>query len=103
MSAISSPSFCPISSTSDMELEQLRLFIASAEHKGFSPAARALYTSHSTLSRAVSALEDELGVQLFLREHKTLSLTHAGELLYEDAKNIVAMADKVMEKIKGLN
>lgn len=85
-----------------MELEQLRLFIAAAEHKGFSPAARALYTSHSTLSRAVSALEEELDVQLFVREHKMLTLTYAGEILLEDARVIVEMADKSAEKIKGL-
>ena len=85
-----------------MELEQLRLFIAAAEHRGFSPAARALYTSHSTISRAVSSLEAELDTNLFLREHKTLTLTAAGELLYEDAKGIISLADKMIEKIKGL-
>ncbi len=85
-----------------MELEQLRLFMAAAEHKGFSPAARVLYTSHSTLSRAVSALEAELGTALFIREHKVLRLTKAGEALLEDAKNIVEMADKIPEKLKGL-
>ena len=86
-----------------MELEQLRLFIAAAEHRGFSPAARALYTSHSTLSRAVSALEEELDVQLFLREHKVLTLTHPGEVLLEEAKNIIAMADKAIERVKELD
>ena len=86
-----------------MELEQLRLFIAAAEHKGFSPAARALYTSHSTISRSVSALETELGKALFLREHKLLRLTEAGEQLLEDAKIIVSMADATAEKIKGLS
>jgi len=85
-----------------MELEQLRLFIAAAEHKGFSSASRALYTSHSTLSRAVSALEAELGTALFIREHKVLTLTKAGETLLEDAKSIVEMADNIPEKLKGL-
>ena len=86
-----------------MELEKLRLFVAAAEHRGFSPAARALYTSHSTISRAVSALENELGVELFWREHKVLTLTQAGELLYEDAKSIISLADTAIEKIKGLS
>ena len=85
-----------------MELEQLRLFIAAAEHRGFSPAARALYTSHSTISRAVSALERELGTELFVREHKLLTLTPAGELLLEDARNMLELAEKIPEKIKGL-
>ena len=85
-----------------MELEQLRMFLAAAEHKGFSPAARALYTSHSTISRSVAALENELGVQLFLREHKVLTLTPAGEYLLEEAKKIISLADEATEKIKGL-
>ena len=84
-----------------MELEQLRMFIAAAEHRGFSPAGRSLYTSHSTVSRAVSALEKELNAELFVREHKQLSLTPAGELLYEDARTIIALADNAIEKIKG--
>ena len=83
-----------------MEIEQLRLFIAAAECRGFSPAARRLYTSHSTVSRSVSALEDELGVQLFIREHKLLTLSPAGESLLEDAKAIVSMADKAAEKMQ---
>ena len=85
-----------------MELEQLRLFIAAAEHKGFSPAARHLFTSHSTVSRAVTALETELGTPLFIREHKVLTLTPAGEMLLKDAKTIVNMSDNIKEKIKGL-
>jgi len=85
-----------------MELEQLRLFVAAAEHKGFSPAARALYTSHSTLSRAVSALETELDTSLFIREHKVLTLTKAGETLLDEAKSILEMADNIPEKLKGL-
>ena len=85
-----------------MELTQLRFFLAAAEHEGFSPAARQLYTSHSTLSRSVSALEEELGVQLFIREHKRLSLTPAGEMLMEDAKKIISLADEATKRIKGL-
>ena len=85
-----------------MELTQLRYFLAAAEHKGFSPAARKLYTSHSTLSRSVCALEEELGVPLFVREHKLLTLTPAGESLLEDAKKIISLAEEAMEKLKGL-
>lgn len=84
-----------------MELEQLRLFLAAAEHRGFSPAARALYTSHSTLSRAVSALEEELGLPLFIREHKVLTLTPAGEFLRQRAAEILNLSDETTETIKG--
>ena len=59
-----------------IELTQLRLFIAAAEHGGFAEAARALYTSHSTVSRAVSALEKELGVPLLDRKSTRLNSSH---------------------------
>ena len=85
-----------------MELEQLRLFVEAAEHEGFSPAARSLYTSHSTISRAVSSLEAELDTQLFIREHKKLTLTQAGEILLKDAKELIAMTESMTEKIKVL-
>ena len=85
-----------------MELEQLRLFLAAAEHKSFSAAARALYTSHSTISRAVSALEAELETELFIKAHKVLTLTPAGEILLEDAKTMLELADNIPEKLKGL-
>ena len=39
-----------------MELEQIKIFLAVAEEKSFSEAARKLYISHSTTSRAVAAL-----------------------------------------------
>ena len=85
-----------------MELEQLRLFISAAEHRGFSPAARSLYTSHSTVSRAVSALELEFGLPLFIREHRLLTLTPAGERLLVDAKVLLQMAGETIERVKGL-
>ena len=64
-----------------MELEQLRMFVSAAESGSFSAAGRELYTSHSTVSRAVSALEKEMGVTLISRSNRVLGLTGAGELL----------------------
>lgn len=83
-----------------LELTQLRLFIATAEHRGFAEAARALYTSHSTVSRAVSALEKELGVALLRRSNRLLGLTPAGELLLREGKALLAAADSLCEKVK---
>ena len=47
-----------------MELEKLRIFLAVAECRSFSLGAKKLYISHSTTSRAIAALEEELGVEL---------------------------------------
>ena len=60
-----------------MELEQLRIFLAVAGEKSFSRGAKKLYISHSTTSRAVSALEEELGVTLLRRAEDAAALVRA--------------------------
>ena len=85
-----------------IDLTQLLLFVAAAESGGFAPAARTLYTSHSTVSRAVSALEKELGVPLLVRSNRLLGLTPAGELLLREGKALLAAADGLCEKVKEL-
>ncbi|MBR2583485.1 MAG: LysR family transcriptional regulator [Oscillospiraceae bacterium] len=82
-----------------MELEQLRIFLAAAEDGGFSPAARRLYISHSTVSRTVAALERELGVQLFVRSNRRQRLTSAGKLLADEARALLTQADALREKL----
>lgn len=85
-----------------MELEQLRLFVAAAEAGGYAQAARTLYTSHSTVSRAVSALEKELGVRLISRSNRLQGLTPAGALLLREGKALLATADRLCESVKDL-
>lgn len=85
-----------------MELEQLRMFVSAAESGSFSAAGRELYTSHSTVSRAVSALEKELGVTLISRSNRVLGLTGAGELLLEEARELLRRAEELREKLKAL-
>ena len=84
-----------------MELEQLRIFLAVAEQKGFSAAARVLFVSHSTTSRAVAALERELGTPLFERDTRTVSLTPAGETLRAEAEKLLAMAEAAKENVRN--
>mgnify|MGYP003210968341 CR=1 FL=1 len=57
-----------------MELEQLRIFCTVAACRSFTRAAKQLFVSHSTTSRAVSALERELGVPLLARDRHTVAL-----------------------------
>ena len=83
-----------------MELEQLRIFTALCEEGGFSAAARRLYKSHSSVSRAVSALERELGVSLCVRDSRSLALTAAGERLYDGAKALLKEADALAESLR---
>ena len=83
-----------------MELEQLRMFLAVAEHESFSAAAKALFVSHSTTSRAVSALERELEMPLMIRRGRTVALTPAGEILRDEAQRILALVEETKEKVK---
>ena len=83
-----------------MELEKLRIFVAVAERGSFSRGARELYISHSTTSRAVAALEEELGVRLLERDNRVLGLTPAGQILLEEAKSLLDRADTLVRKVR---
>lgn len=86
-----------------MELDQLRVFLAVAETKSFTEAAHRLYLSHSTISRRVSSLEEELGTSLFERDNAVRGLTPAGELLYVRAKELISLADRTENELHDLS
>lgn len=58
-----------------MKLRQLEYFCAVAEEKSISAAARELHVAQPPISRQIAQLEEELGVRLFLRGSKGMSLT----------------------------
>ncbi len=79
-----------------MELEQIRVFIAVAQTGSFSLAARRLFISHSTTSRTVSALEEELGVRLIQRENsRVMGLTPAGKIVLEQGGALLKDAERL--------
>ena len=84
-----------------MQLEQLEIFVAVAHCGSFTAAAKQLYISHSSTSRAVSALEDELGVRLFYRGNRVNGLTAAGETLLEEAVKLLDAAKAAKIKVKA--
>ncbi len=69
---------------------QVRAFLATAEEGSLSAAARALKSTQPTLGRQVAALEESLGVTLFERAGRTLTITGAGQDLLE---HVQAMGD----------
>ena len=85
-----------------MDLEKLRIFLTVAECRSFSLGAKKLYISHSTTSRAVSALEEELGVPLLRRDNRVLGLTAAGEALCEEARLLLEQADRAAKRVREL-
>ncbi|MBR2047628.1 MAG: LysR family transcriptional regulator [Oscillospiraceae bacterium] len=66
-----------------MELRQLKYFLAVADHRSFISAANDLFLSRQAVSKAVSQLEQELGVELFMRDTSGAFLTPAGMSFYE--------------------
>jgi LysR family positive regulator for ilvC len=69
-----------------MDTKTLRHFIALANTLHFGRASEIVHLSPSALSRSIKQLEEELGASLFLRNNRTVSLTHQGELFFEYAK-----------------
>lgn len=84
-----------------MEIEQLRVFLTLAETKNISRAAERLFVSHSTVSRSLSSLEDELGVRLIERGNRVFGLTEAGERLAERAAELLRLVDSVEEEMRS--
>jgi len=84
-----------------MELRHLRYFVAVAAHGSFNRAAEILHLTQPTLSRQVKDLEDELDVPLLVRGQNAVKLTEAGELFYEEARQVLARADEAIQRVRG--
>lgn len=84
-----------------MELRHLRYFAAVAAHGSFNRAAQTLHLTQPALSRQVKDLEDELRVRLLVRGKNAVTLTDAGEMFYEDARDLLARADKAVQRVRG--
>ncbi len=84
-----------------MELRHLRYFAAVAAHGSFSRAANNLHLTQPALSRQVKDLEEEIGVPLFVRGTNAVTLTEAGEVFYEEARDLLARADQAIQRVRG--
>ena len=87
-----------------MTLNQLAYFQAVARYQHFRLAAANLNISQPSLSRSISNLEEELGLILFERKGRTVTLTKYGKIFLEHADRIltdVALAEKQMKKLSG--
>jgi len=72
-----------------MELRQLKYFLAVADTRSFVNAASNLYVSRQAISKAIAQLEEELKVDLFMRNSNGAFLTPAGVMLYDRVRSIV--------------
>ena len=84
-----------------MTLQQLRYLIAIAEYGSINGAAQNLYTAQSNLSTAVKELERELGITIFVRSNRGVTLTNDGTELLGYARQVVEQADMLEERYAG--
>jgi LysR family transcriptional regulator, glycine cleavage system transcriptional activator len=80
-----------------LSLDLLRGFEAAARHLNFTRAADELFITQSAVSRQIKALEERLGVTLFLRQPKGLRLTQQGERLYRAVSSALRQVSDAME------
>jgi DNA-binding transcriptional LysR family regulator len=77
-----------------MQLEDMRIFVATVDARNFTAAASRLSLSKQFVSRRVMALEEALGVQLLIRNTRKLAVTELGQEFYERARRILGEVEE---------
>lgn len=85
-----------------MEIRTLRSFVEVVRQGGFSKAAKVVFATQSTVSKAVKQLEDELGMPLLDRLAQGSRLTAAGEIVYRRALRLLAERDDLLAELEAL-
>lgn len=84
-----------------MELRQLRYFLSVADTRSFVSAAGKLFISRQAISKAISQLEAELNVELFMRDSNGAFLTPVGIMFYERVRTLVMELDNLSADMKS--
>jgi DNA-binding transcriptional LysR family regulator len=83
-----------------MDLRQMRYFLAVARERNFGRAAKALHMAQPPLTRQIKAMEEDLGVELFLRTSRGVELTDAAQALVVEAENLLALAQRAEHRVR---
>lgn len=86
-----------------MKLDQIEAFVAVAEQKSISAAAKKLFLTSSAISQKISALEEEFKISLFDRQGRNITITNAGERLYNSCKQIVKSLNDTLAVMSQLH
>ncbi len=84
-----------------MDFRILRYFLNVAREQSFTKAAEQLHITQPTLSRQLASLEEELGVTLFTRSGRNITLTEEGLLLKRRALEILDLEERTLEELKS--
>jgi DNA-binding transcriptional LysR family regulator len=85
-----------------MEFQNLRVFVEVVRQNGFSRAAKVVFTTQSTVSKAVKQLETEIGVPLLNRIGRRITLSAAGEIIYRRGLRILAEREDLLAELRDL-
>ena len=85
-----------------MYIQQLATFIQVAESGSFGKAAETLFISTPAIVQQINLLENRCGFPLFNRSNRGVTLTPAGQSLYEDGKKIIALSDQALERARNI-
>jgi DNA-binding transcriptional LysR family regulator len=83
-----------------MDIRQLNYLVALEKHLNFTRAAEEVHIAQTSLSQQISVLENQLGVKLFNRNNRSVSLTPAGMVFIDDAKLIIAKIEEAVNKAR---
>ena len=86
-----------------MNTNQLRYFVTAAECRSFTKAADQFYITQTAITQQIHALEDSLGVPLFDRSSRPISLTPAGSAFLSDARSILGRIDQAVNRIQEVS
>ena len=83
-----------------MEYKQLEFFLAVCEQSSFRRAAETCFVSQQAISKSLANLEQELGVQLFVRSSDGVTLTEAGRLLEQQVRPHLNERDEILLRLR---
>ena len=83
-----------------MNINQLKYFIAVAEHKSFSKAAEQYFLTQTAMTQQVQKLEETMGVQLIDRKTRPISITPTGNVFLKEARLIVSQMESAVRRTR---
>lgn len=85
-----------------MDIKSMENFLKIAELGNITRAAEALHVAQPPLSRQLMAMEEELGVKLFVREKQRIYITEEGRFFRQQCEQILSLMDKTKEQLKEM-